>query len=107
MREFLAMRLTIFALAALLAGPALAAESKNIDITVTHAAPGPVVPAGAQTVGFTTLALNSDFIQAMPKNWLGGCPNGADGSAVNTNDNTGHVWYQNIWWQSQKQPCSV
>ena len=82
------------------------------------AATGPAIPAepsllpppGAAAAGLTTLALNSDFTQPLPKNWLGGCPNGPDGSATDTNDNTGHIWYNNFWWGAGNQyarPCDV
>jgi hypothetical protein len=77
-----------------------------LDIS-TGAGGAAEIPPAAQAAGFTTLALNSDFERPMPKNWLGGCPNGADGSATNTSDNKGHVWYNNIWWKSGSQPCTI
>jgi len=80
-------------------------------MTAAVAAVTPVVassiPPAAAEAGFNTVALDSDFTRRLPKNWLGGCPNGADGSPTNTSDNTGHVWYNNTWWKSQANSCDV
>ena len=66
-------------------------------------------PPAAGSVGYTTLALNSDFTQQLPENWLGGCPNGANGKPVNLGDNAGagHTWFLNLWWSATYQRCSV
>jgi hypothetical protein len=70
---------------------------------------GPAIPPGAQAAGFTMLALDSDFTQQLPSNWLGGCPvagNGAPVTPFNTDD-TGHTWWMNIWWANTYQPCNT
>jgi hypothetical protein len=66
-------------------------------------------PSGAVAAGFTTLALNSDWTSPMPKNWLGECPNGPDGSWPNNfyADDTGHTWWLNLWWSYDYQHCIV
>jgi hypothetical protein len=79
--------------------------SVNLSVQIIPVASGPTPPIAAQTVGFTTIALNADFTQPLPTNWLGGCPNGPDGSATNTNDDTGHIWYNAIWWD-KAEPCT-
>ena len=64
-------------------------------------------PPAAGSVGYTTLAMNSDFTQQLPENWLGGCPNSANGKPVNLGDNAGHTWFLNPWWSATYQRCSV
>ena len=76
-------------------------------IALAQSVPPPSVPPNAASWGYTTLAFNSDFTQRLPTNWLGGCPNGADGSQAKTSDDTGHVWWNNIWWSKSYAPCDV
>lgn len=64
------------------------------------------VPPGALSAGFTTQALNSDFTQPLPKGWLGGCPNDADGT-WDMNDATGHTWWIGLWWFWTYTSCTV
>jgi hypothetical protein len=80
-------------------------SSSNLSVDVVPPGSQPPAPAGAAAAGFTTLALNSDFTQAMPSNWLGGCSVAGSGAPVNTNDNTGHTWWMNIWWAWTYQHC--
>jgi len=86
--------------------------SADLSVQVVPLTPpgsgGPAKPPGpAAALGFTTLALNSDFTQQMPTNWLGGCPNGANGQVPDTNDVTGHTWWINRYWNSTYQPCNI
>jgi len=71
---------------------------------------GPIPPAQAVAAGFTTLALNSDFTQTQPANWLGGCANPGDGTAVNPqyhDDGGPHTWWLNLWWSPTYEQCYV
>lgn len=68
------------------------------------------LPPGASSAGYTTQALNDDFTQTMPSNWLGGCAtpgNGAANSPSSSDDGGPHHWWQNIWWMTGYQPCNV
>jgi hypothetical protein len=92
--------------ALLLPGVAHSADPKAA-LSATGVPSGLSVPAGAAAAGFTTLALNSDFTQQLPTNWLGGCPNGPDGLPNRLSDNTGHIWWNNIWWAPTNSACNV
>src|SRR5580693_8938461 len=94
----------IFLSLLLLSGAAEAQKSTTVTvpITVTHVS----VPPGAAAAGFTTVALNSDFTQPQPANWLGGCANPGNGAPLSPmfyDDGVPHVWWQNIWWSAQYQ----
>jgi hypothetical protein len=65
------------------------------------------IPPGARAAGFTTLALNSNFTQPMRSGWLGGCPNPGDGATVDLSDESGHTWWQGLWWMPQYLPCNI
>ena len=82
--------------------------SAPLSVQVVPAGSSPMAPTGAQAAGFTTLALNSDFTQQLPSNWLGGCAVAGSGAPTNLNDNsTGHSWWMNLWWMYGYQPCTV
>jgi hypothetical protein len=83
--------------------------SANLSVQVVPPGSTPSVPAGAAAAGFTTQALNSDFTEPLPSNWLGGCPNGANGQPVTGyfNDDTGHTWWLNLWWSQSYQNCNT
>jgi hypothetical protein len=82
--------------------------SADLSVQVVTLTPsGPTVPQGASTAGLNTLALNSDFTQQMPVNWVGGCAVAGNGAATNTSDTTGHTWWQNRYWSSNYQPCNI
>jgi hypothetical protein len=98
----------IFLSLLLLSGAAEAQKSTTVTvpITVTHVS----VPPGAAAAGFTTVALNSDFTQPQPANWLGGCANPGNGAPLSPmfyDDGVPHVWWQNIWWSAQYQGCAT
>jgi hypothetical protein len=67
------------------------------------------VPPGAAAAEFKTLALNSDFTLQLPPNWLGGCSVAGNGQPVTGffQDDSGHTWWQNIWWSQSYQPCNT
>ena len=88
--------------------------SADLSVQVVTVTPpgngGPTVPPGAQVAGYTTLALNNDFTQPMPDQWLGGCANPGNGQPNNPmyNDDGGpHSWWQNRWWSRGYQPCNI
>src|SRR5215469_5079547 len=71
---------------------------------------GAIPPAAAAAAGFTTLALNSDFTQPLPANWLGGCTNPGNGQPVSPqfhDDGGPHIWWMNIWWSANYQSCNT
>jgi hypothetical protein len=94
----------------MLASEAGAAGSFSYPSAVVPAATSDqAIPASAAAARFTTLAFNSDFTEQLPANWLGGCPVAGNGRPVlpwNT-DNTGHIWWQNIWWAKTYLPCQT
>lgn len=101
----------VFFTAALLVTCIAYGTDPSASLSAQVAAPGlrPTVPASAAAAGFTTLALNSDFTQQLPSNWLGGCPvagNGADVTPFNTDDKR-HTWWLNIWWANTHEPCNT
>lgn len=70
----------------------------------------PAPPPGAETAGYTTLALDNDFTKPMPANWLGGCANPGNGQPNNPmyfDDGGPHSWWQNRWWSRGYQPCNI
>jgi hypothetical protein len=81
--------------------------SANLSVQVVPPGSGPTVPSQAAAAGFTTLALNSDFTQQLPSNWLGGCAVAGNGQPVGDffSDDTGHTWWLNLWWAYNYQPC--
>ena len=99
--------LLLLALLALLAASSAEAFRPRGSGPIPSAALGIAVPAPAAAAGFTTLALNADFTQTLPANWLGGCAVAGNGSPNNISDNTGHTWYLNYWWSSTYQNCNT
>lgn len=104
------IRRSLFVAILLLPCVAYADPSSSLSISVVPAGSTPPVPAGAAAAGFTTLALNSDFTQQMPDKWLGGCANPGNGQPVSpqfSDDGGPHIWWLNIWWSANYQPCNV
>jgi hypothetical protein len=61
----------------------------------------PPPPPGAEAAGFTTLALNSDFTQLQPSNWLDCFPQ---------DDSSGATWWQGYWYENfdgGQPPCEI
>jgi hypothetical protein len=70
----------------------------------------PPAPPQAVAAGLTTNALNSDFTQVQPANWLGGCATPGNGAALSPqffDDGVPHSWWMNLWWSATYQGCSV
>ncbi len=74
----------ILAAALALSLPLSGESATDADLTIQVVPPtsAPSIPSAASSVGFTTLALNSDFTQPQPSGWFGCIGSGS-----------GHTWY--------------
>jgi hypothetical protein len=95
--------------AALIGATALALQGTVKICGRSVSCTGPTPPSGAQAAKFTTLALNSDFTQQMPPNWLGGCAVAGDGQPTfgYFEDDVGHTWWLNAWYFQGLENCNT